>query len=87
MSVAVLGEMGDDGLAGPVAAQNGVFVIKYIAPIAHQVRVRMTYQEMDAVVAGSPQRIELEVARIVVANGVLVQLVQENQQWSGFFGY
>jgi hypothetical protein len=73
IAIPVLGQMGDDGLAGPVAAQLGVLVITNIPTIAHQVRARVTYQEMDAVLAGPQQRIKLEVARVVIGSDVLVQ--------------
>jgi hypothetical protein len=72
-AVAVLGEVGNDGLAGAVGPQPRVLVVEHVPPVAHQVRAAVLLQDVDAVLTGTEQPVQLKIARVVVAHGVLVQ--------------
>src|SRR5438270_13712445 len=73
VTVPVLGEMSDDGLAWPVRTEPGVLVIECVPPVAHQVRPTVQFYHVDTVLTGSQQPVQLQVAGVVIADRVLVQ--------------
>src|SRR4051812_15386425 len=59
VAVTILRKVGDDRLAGTVAAEPGVLVIEHVAAVTHQIPATVPLEGMDAVLARPQHRVEL----------------------------
>jgi hypothetical protein len=71
VSIAILGQVGNDCLGGPVSTQPGVLVIEDVLAVSHQILTPVLLEDVDAVFFGLEQAVEFEIPGVVVTGSVV----------------